>query len=231
MAGGAAAPPKKRKVIDKGKSSNVDKRFYNDAAEKTSQVRDKVIDMSPDLIAKILEVPRPLISENTIVYPYKKKEQVPEIGKVIDEICDIPIVWVDKNTKIGQKNLGLSYRMLNRIILCNINPRGHIVDFGSDRAQLLYAIGTGVCIDLSFYIFNLIYNASKVMDRRQNLPFPILITKILRHSGVAFQPSDVVMHAMSLINEGTLKKSLGQAESSHCSNCAPPSSGQSENCS
>ncbi|CAK9141493.1 unnamed protein product [Ilex paraguariensis] len=184
--------------------------------------------MSPDLIAKILEVPRPLMPENTVVYPYKKEEQVLKLGRLLMKFV-IPTVWVDKNTNIGQKNLGLSYRILNRIVSCNINPKGHKADFGFDRAQLLYAIGIGVCIVLPLYIFNLIYNASKVMDKRRSLPFPILITKILRHSGVAFQPGDAVMHAMSLINEGTLKKSLGQAESSHCSKCAPPCSGQSDN--
>ena len=131
-----------------------------------SQVRGKVVDVNPNLIAKILEVPSPLIPQNIVAYPYKKEEQAPEIGKVIDEICDIPIVWMDRDTKIGQKNLCLSYRLLNHIVSCNIDRRAHTTDFGSDRAQLLYAIGTGVCIDLTLYIFNLIYNASKVMDKR-----------------------------------------------------------------
>ncbi|CAK9182032.1 unnamed protein product, partial [Ilex paraguariensis] len=79
-----------------------------------SVIRGKEIEVSPDFISKMLKVPRPVITENTIVFPYKSKEEVPSMETVIETICDVAIEWVDENSKIYQKDLRLPYRDDNR---------------------------------------------------------------------------------------------------------------------
>ncbi|CAK9165258.1 unnamed protein product [Ilex paraguariensis] len=118
-----------------------------------SVVKGKEIKVFPNFISKMLKVPKPVITENSIVFPYKSKEEVLSMETVIETICGVDIEWADENNKIYQKNLRLLYRMLNIIVACNIDPKGHTTEFGYDRAQLLYAIGKGGCIDLPHYIF------------------------------------------------------------------------------
>ncbi|CAK9165337.1 unnamed protein product [Ilex paraguariensis] len=181
-----------------------------------SVVRGKEIEVFLDFISIMLKVPRLVICENTIVFPYKSKEKVPSMETVIETICDVAIEWVDENSKIYQKDLHLAYRMLNIIVACNINPKGHIAELGYDRAQLLYAIGKGACIDLPHYIFQLIINAYELQDSRQSLSFRILITNIVKTYGVVIEPRELYTAAMGMINEGTLKKSVGYAGPKNC---------------
>ncbi|CAK9156397.1 unnamed protein product [Ilex paraguariensis] len=168
----------------------------------------KEIEVSPDFISKMLKVLRLLITENTTVFPYKSKDEVPSMEMVIETICDVAIDWVDANIKIYQKDLCLPYRMLNIIFACKINLKRHTTELGYNRAQLLYAIGKGACIDLLHYIFQLILNAYELQDSKQSLPFPILITNIVKPYGVVIEPSESYNDAMGMINEGTMIKSV-----------------------
>ncbi|CAK9143532.1 unnamed protein product [Ilex paraguariensis] len=181
-----------------------------------SVIRGKEIEVSPDFISKMLKVPRPVITENTIVFPYKSKEEVPSMETVIETICDVAIEWVDENSKIYQKDLRLPYRMLNIIVVCNIDPKGYTTELGYDRAQFLCAIGKGACIDLPHCIFQLIMNAYELQDNRRRLPFPILITNIVKVYGVVIEPSESYTAAMCMINEGTMKKSVGHVGPKNC---------------
>ncbi|CAK9187365.1 unnamed protein product [Ilex paraguariensis] len=110
-------------------------------------------------------------------------------------------LFVDKDAK---------KRMINRIVACNIHPRGHTAKIGYNTAQLLYAIAEReVIIDLPFYIFNHVREASTVKDGRPCLPFSILVFKILKHSGVEFQQNDNFIYPMNPMSMGTLNKNVG----------------------
>lgn len=79
--------------------------------------------------------------------------------------------------------------------------------------HLLYAIGKGVFIDLPLLIFDGITYAYEVQDKRRSLPFPILISKIIKIYGVVLESCDTYSTPMmKLINDGTFNKSLGHAK-------------------
>ena len=172
-----------------------------------SYVRGVLFTVTPDVISKILKVRSPFI-ENTVTYPYKKLSNKPTNQVVATELYGRPFTAEIK--KFYQKYLTNNYRVLNRIVGCNINPKGHNSNFGVHRAHLLYAIGTGISIDLPRLIFNEIVSAFEFEDKRKSLPFPILISKIIKGYGVAIHPTDTYKSPMSPFGECTLKKSLGQ---------------------
>ncbi|CAK9144105.1 unnamed protein product [Ilex paraguariensis] len=152
---------------------------------------------------------RPDIPENSIVFPYSSKEQAPEMATVIQRICIGSVPWENEKSKIAHTDLTPTYRMINRIVACNIHPRGHTVEIAYDTAQLLYAIAEHeVIIDLPLYIFNHVREASAVEDDRPCLPFPILVSKILKHNVVEFQQNDSFIYPMNPMGMGTLNKSV-----------------------
>ncbi|CAK9141221.1 unnamed protein product [Ilex paraguariensis] len=176
-----------------------------------SYMRDVRFQVNPNLISKILNVPSPFVVENTLTYPFKNLSDQPALADVATELYRRPF-----NLKIetfNQRYLTNTYRILNRIVGCNINSRGHNANFGLDRAHLLYAIGKGITIDLPRLIFNKIVSAFDLGDRRKSLPFPILISKIMMHYGFVIHPTDSYKSPMTPFDEYTLKKSLGQTES------------------
>ncbi|CAK9169054.1 unnamed protein product, partial [Ilex paraguariensis] len=181
----------------------------NELAFKTL-VRKKSITVSPDLISNILKIDRPKIPENSIVFPYSSKEQALEMTTVIQRICIGSVPWENEKSKIAHIDLTPMYRMINRIVACNLHPRWHTAEIGYDTAQLLYAIvEREVIIDLPLYIFSHVREASTVEDCGPCLPIPILISTILKHSGVEFQHNDSFIYPMSPMGVGTLNKSVG----------------------
>ncbi|CAK9166032.1 unnamed protein product [Ilex paraguariensis] len=153
-----------------------------------SYMRNVRFQVNLDLISKILNVVSPFVVENTLTYPFKNLSDQPALADVATELYDRPF-----NLKIEtfyQRYLTNTYRILNRIVGCNINQRGHSANFGLDRAHLLYAIRKGITIDLPHLIFNEIVSTFDVGDRQKSLPFPILISKIMMHYGVVIHPTD-----------------------------------------
>ncbi|CAK9165220.1 unnamed protein product [Ilex paraguariensis] len=131
------------------------------------------------------------------------------MATVIQRICIGSVPWENEKSKIAHTDLTPTYRMINRIVACNIHPRGHTVEIAYDTTQLLYAIAEHeVIIDLSLYIFNHVREASAVEDDRPCLPFPILVSKILKHNVVEFQQNDSFIYPMNPMGMGTLNKSV-----------------------
>ncbi|CAK9166595.1 unnamed protein product [Ilex paraguariensis] len=131
------------------------------------------------------------------------------MATVIQRICIGSVPWENEKSKIAHTDLTPTYRMINRIVACNIHPRGHTVEIAYDTAQLLYAIEEHeVIIDLPLYIFNHVREASAVEDDRPCLPFPILVSKILKHNVVEFQQNDSFIYPMNSMGMGTLNKSV-----------------------
>ncbi|CAK9138409.1 unnamed protein product [Ilex paraguariensis] len=189
--------------------ANVHEYNENELTFKTL-VMKKSITISPDLISNILKIDRPDILENFIVFLYSSKEQAPEMATVIQRICIGSVSWENEKSKIAHIDLTPTYRMINRIVACNIHLRGHIVEIGYDTAQLLYTIAEReVIIDLPHYIFNNVRETSTVEDGRPCLPFSILVSKILKHNGVEFQQNDIFIYPINPLDMGILNKSVG----------------------
>ncbi|CAK9139627.1 unnamed protein product [Ilex paraguariensis] len=166
-----------------------------------SYMRNVHFEVNPNLISRILKAPSPFIVENTVTYPYKN---------VAIELYGRPFkLNIDT---FYQRYLTNNYRILNRIVGCNINPRGHSANFGVDKAHLLYGIGKGIIINLPCLLFNEIVSVFDVEGKRKSLPFPILISKIMMHYRVVIHPSNTYKSPLSPFGECTLKNSLGQTD-------------------
>ncbi|CAK9155388.1 unnamed protein product [Ilex paraguariensis] len=58
----------------------------------------------------------------------KSKEQAPEMTRVIQCICIGSVPWENEKNKVTHIDLTPMYRMINRIVACNIHPMGHIAE-------------------------------------------------------------------------------------------------------
>ncbi|CAK9137831.1 unnamed protein product [Ilex paraguariensis] len=77
MAGGKPGPTKKRKAANGRLSKSVmPRRRMMVKQTLKSIVKGNKVEVFLDFISKMLKVPRPVITKNTIVLPYKSKEEV-----------------------------------------------------------------------------------------------------------------------------------------------------------
>lgn len=87
----------------------------------------------------------------------------------------------------------------------NIQPTRHVSDVTRERATLLYAIVTGLNVDVGVLINESIKKAirSKVMS---GLSHPSLITRLCKRAGVQWEKEDVTLPPMSVIDHHLISR-------------------------
>lgn len=95
------------------------------------------------------------------------------------------------------------YRVLHKVALSNWYPNSHTSSITVDIGRFLFAVGTGVSIDLSSLIFDRILDVASTKGTRNKLPFPSLIQKILHTACPPLTPHDFQVPVPTL-NKGFL---------------------------
>lgn len=117
---------------------------------------------------------------------------------------------IERKNAFNQNHLLHFFRMLHLIVATNVDPVAHKTTFSRLRAQFLIRVARGDPIDLPLHIFQRIrYEASIVST--DNLPYGVLISRLLLARGVPTQPEERVKDQMSPLDMTTHRRSIGQA--------------------
>ena len=102
----------------------------------------------------------------------------------------------------------MEYRRLNRIVCTtNLFPIAHLSTLQLPRAQLLYALITNVSIDICRHICQVIIDAFRSNWSRTVLPFPCVITQLIKAQKVPIRPQDVRAKPLSALGSRKLQLS------------------------
>ncbi|XP_062111245.1 protein transport protein SEC31-like [Humulus lupulus] len=133
----------------------------------TAFVRGSRIKFAPSTIAHALKVPK-------VLKPAYNKSYSPDqstMGQVLTGLPDY--VWGNHDIPITK--LTHFYRVLHRVALYNWFPNSHLSSVTLEIGKFLYAMGTGVSIDLSTLIYDRIFDLASSTGTRNKLPYPSLI--------------------------------------------------------
>ncbi|XP_062103965.1 uncharacterized protein LOC133815097 [Humulus lupulus] len=156
------------------------KEFYanltNEIIEPKSSLYNKVFvrghwfSFSPQDISLALHLPLDVEDDDDVASLDK--------DTVITELVGQKIVW-PSNTVISVSNLTYTYAVLHKFARTNWKPTSHTATISFDMASFLYKVGTGLGINLALVIHDQIIGFCKGNRKKLNLPFPLVIYKVL----------------------------------------------------
>ena len=139
-------------------------------------------------------------------------DEVPDDGLTDDQVRDLvrdpEAPPYDGSKVIRQADCIAFFRMLNLIVGYNIDPKKHKTDFRIERARFLLRLAQGEPIDLALYFFLRIRTESRYSGGG-SLPFALLISNLLLHSGVTVTLTERRSPQMGPVNKITFSKSKG----------------------
>ncbi|XP_062080075.1 uncharacterized protein LOC133784819 [Humulus lupulus] len=165
--------------------ANIDKRILSDtsALKYRAYIRGKRFPFSPSIVSRVLSVTKELSPAfNSQFTPSKLEMGVALTGSASFEwgTGDLPV-----------PALSHFYKVLHRIALNNWLPNTHTTSITTEISKFLFAVGTGVSIDLPTLIFGKIVDAALASGTRNVLPFPCLVHQIALRSGPTLTLHDV----------------------------------------
>ncbi|XP_062085249.1 uncharacterized protein LOC133791340 [Humulus lupulus] len=169
--------------------SNIDKHILESSNPNQFKVfcRGKWFRFSPSTIAKVLNLP-------VVKSPVFCSDYSPDLHLVAAELTGSPeFKWPDNKGAIPATALTSYYRLLFRVALSNWLPNTHKSTVGTYLARFLFAVGTGVSIDLSTIIFDRIYNEAVARGTRSFLPFPCLLHRLALSISPEFTAQEVFL--------------------------------------
>ncbi|KAL0008986.1 hypothetical protein SO802_010488 [Lithocarpus litseifolius] len=158
------------------------KEFYSNArftrVEQQCWVRGKEFIITPDYIAEVLRITQPA---NVDLTPYDDKlPQVQDILQILGPDHEIS----SKGTSIGTAKFAPELKTLTLIMFFNLYKLLNTGFINLGRVQFLCDLITGVQIDISAHIFQLIGRTATRSAARTCLPFCSLMMKIMVLEGV-----------------------------------------------
>ena len=141
--------------------------------------------VTSDIISEVLYVPR-------VAHPdYPSCDLLRTVSKdeLMSLFCETSSSWGDhQNTRC--LTFAKGPRFLNIVMTFILHPLSHYNTITVPRAHFLLSLIEDLSIDfLSHFIFSLI-DVFRDMATRDNLIFPSVITRILRHFSISFPLSD-----------------------------------------
>ena len=143
-------------------------------------LRKKKYHISPDVVAIALNIPR----VDQPGYPFID-QLVPLRDNMMELFCGKPIAWGTKKSN-PTTEFTCEAHIFNLVMSHNLLPVSHRNTLGLRRAQFLYALMTGVTIDLPSVICNSFITMHHSKDASLSLIHPCAITRILTHLNMNF---------------------------------------------
>nr|POF18310.1 hypothetical protein CFP56_47555 [Quercus suber] len=165
-------------------------------------VRNIRFEVTPDLVSTVLGIPRVMESP----YPYTA-ETAPSQTDMLTLFCGEKTIWPNGVSKVKSASFIPEYQWLSRIMCTNLFPIAHLHTLNVPRAQLLYALITDVPIDICRHICQVIIHAFESNSSRTVLPFPCVITQLIKAKKVPIRPQDIRAKPLSAIGSHTLQLS------------------------
>uniref|UniRef100_A0A2N9GG56 Putative plant transposon protein domain-containing protein n=1 Tax=Fagus sylvatica TaxID=28930 RepID=A0A2N9GG56_FAGSY len=143
-------------------------------------LRKKKYHISPDVVATALNIPR----VDQLGYPFID-QLVPLRDNMMELFCGKPTAWGTKKSN-PTTEFTCEARIFNLVMSHNLLPVSHRNTLELRRAQFLYALMTGVTIDLPSVICNSFITMHHSKDASLSLIHPCAITRILTHLNMNF---------------------------------------------
>ena len=165
-----------------------------------THVRGTCIVVTPNLISKVLHVPR-------VAHPnYPRCDRLRTVSKeeLSSLFCEAPSSWGDcPNTLCLGFTKGL--RFFHMVMTFILHPLSHYNSITEPRARFLLSLLEDISIDFpSHFILSLI-NVYRDTVTRDKLIFPSAITWLLHHFSVSF-PESPHFTVMSAIDAATVRR-------------------------
>jgi hypothetical protein len=113
--------------------------------------------------------------------------------------------WPHQNAVVKIVQFSEPMRILSRIVSANLLPIAHYNDLGIDRATFLYAFATGLPIDFSTHVIQLMLAAYE--DGHISLPFGCLITRICTYLEIEPKENDPIVKPLGSFKKCTMNAS------------------------
>ncbi|XP_062104469.1 uncharacterized protein LOC133815676 [Humulus lupulus] len=169
--------------------SNIDKHILESSNPNQFKVfcRGKWFRFSPSTIAKVLNFP-------VVKSPVFCSDFSSDLNLVAAKLTGtLDFKWPDSKGAIPATALTSFYRLLFQVALTNWLPNTHKYTVGTSLARFMFAVGTGVSIDLSTLIFDRIYNEAVARGTRSFLPFPCLLHRLALSISPEFTAQEVFL--------------------------------------
>ena len=135
--------------------------------------------------------------------------------------CKHPSDWGDHQFT-SCRPFAKGSRFINMVMTFVLHPLSHYNSITEPRARFLLSLLEHLTIDfLSHFILSII-DVHLDSTSRDNLIFPFIITRILRHFSVPFSSFDY-FSVMCAIDYATIKRSKAQFQSRQLDSTTPPS--------
>ena len=160
----------------------------------TSVLQGTLIVVTPDLVSKILHVPRVAHPD----YPNCQRLRTVSKDKLLSHFCETPSIWGER-----QNNPCLSFakgpKFLNMMMTFVLTPLSHYNSITMSHAQFLLSLLEDLSIDCPSHFIISIIDVYWDTVTRDKLIFPSAITQILRHFSIPIpnSPYFTVMGAIS----------------------------------
>ncbi|KAH7851474.1 hypothetical protein Vadar_012153 [Vaccinium darrowii] len=163
-----------------------------------SKVGGKELTITPDDIAMYLEYQRPHWSQ--IGYP-GNFNTVPESFR--------SALFVDYKKNHGLGGLKDNYRTMNKLLYCNLLPRGKEKVPQDEHVKFLYifAVEWNTTIDFTLWIYNELVKFRMEPKMQRNFPFPTMITHFCLEAGLKLSTTYKYKKGPGPIDTGTQNKS------------------------
>jgi hypothetical protein len=163
--------------------------------------------ISSDVVASALKIPR--VAQ--LGYPYIG-QLVPLRDSMMELFCGKTIVWGTKKTNTTTE-FTCEARLFNLVMSHNLLPVSHRNTFELRQAQFLYALMTGVSIDLPSVICNSFITMHQSKDASLSLIHPCAITRILTHLNMNFLAAiPLVTRSVQPINRHSITRIAAQMQ-------------------
>ena len=141
----------------------------------TTTFRGPCIVVTPDLISKVLHVPRVAHPD----YPNCKRLRTVFRDEFISYFCEKPSLW-DGFLKTPCSGFAKGLRFLNMVMTFTLTPRFHYNSIIKPHARFLLSLMEDLFIDFPFHFITSIIDVYQDTATRDKLIFPLTITWILQ---------------------------------------------------
>ena len=151
-----------------------------------TNVRGKSFEVTPTVIATLLEYERP--PPSTSIYPHNV-EKVAPIQDFVNLMYDDPTLFKGTVHAGGLKH---DFGLMNKILHYNLFPKGAEKMPNVEKLGLLDAVMTGKKLDIALFIWEVMKDFAENDCPRANLPYGNLVTRMCDHFGVKGIVSDKI---------------------------------------
>lgn len=167
-------------------------------------VRGKTIDITPATLARFLKI----AEVGNFQCPFHANAVSPTPMEVASELTGTDFLW--ESGRLLVSALTEEYQALLRVVQNSILPTSNNADITFEIARIVFAIGTGMRVDLVRLYMKEFWFPSDTKAQNVSIKPGALITRLCKSVGVSNKDGDEIVKAKTSIGQATDNRSKGQ---------------------